>query len=332
MTRATVSLVTTAHETDALNPALVQRWRPPPMGTSVPMQKKEAERIEACRLRRSGLPVRQIAVRLGVSIASVSVWTRDSAPRVRSTQPPSFQPTVRSAPARSRATKRCGRCKLERPLEAFSKHPQAGRQHWCRACFAEYFRSRRELHDRQVRTGKLRRRNAARRFVDGYLASHPCRDCGESDPAVLEFDHLDNKEAHVSWLVTAGRSIARIEREINKCEVLCVSCHRRRTGRRSSSWRTTPELLEVAADLLPTERRNMRLIHATLTAASCIDCGLRDLEVLEFDHVGDKRAHVVELARRGSSLGTLQAEMSKCEIRCANCHRRRTRSRSMVRP
>jgi hypothetical protein len=33
---------------------------------------------------------------------------------------------------------------------------------------------------------------------------------------------------------------------------------------------------------------------------------------------------VTELARRGCSLAVVEAEASRCEIRCANCHRRRT--------
>jgi hypothetical protein len=33
---------------------------------------------------------------------------------------------------------------------------------------------------------------------------------------------------------------------------------------------------------------------------------------------------VIELARRGCRLQRLEAEVAQCEIRCANCHRRRT--------
>lgn len=56
----------------------------------------------------------------------------------------------------------------------------------------------------------------------------------------------------------------------------------------------------------------------------CIDCGERDLLVLEFDHTsGIKRRGVRDMVTKGYSLGALKDEISKCEIRCRNCHARR---------
>jgi hypothetical protein len=46
--------------------------------------------------------------------------------------------------------------------------------------------------------------------------------------------------------------------------------------------------------------------------------------VLDFDHVGPKRASVVWLAFQEHSITSLEREIANCEIRCANCHRRRT--------
>ena len=62
-----------------------------------------------------------------------------------------------------------------------------------------------------------------------------------------------------------------------------------------------------------------------LLRAACIDCGYEELAALDYDHVGTKRGGVLQLARGGSSVGQLQAEIDECEVRCANCHRRRTR-------
>ena len=70
--------------------------------------------------------------------------------------------------------------------------------------------------------------------------------------------------------------------------------------------------------------RNLAFIYAALSAAGCIDCGEDDLVVLEFDHVGPKRATVTQLARDGASLARLRHEIARCEVRCVNCHRRVT--------
>jgi hypothetical protein len=58
----------------------------------------------------------------------------------------------------------------------------------------------------------------------------------------------------------------------------------------------------------------------------CVDCGATDIRVLEFDH-RDRTTKVVAvsvLARGGHSLERVQAEVERCEVRCANCHRIRT--------
>lgn len=57
----------------------------------------------------------------------------------------------------------------------------------------------------------------------------------------------------------------------------------------------------------------------------CVDCGEMDYIVLEFDHVtGDKKYNIARLIRDGYSLKLVKEEIAKCEVRCANCHRRRT--------
>lgn len=55
----------------------------------------------------------------------------------------------------------------------------------------------------------------------------------------------------------------------------------------------------------------------------CIDCGESDIVVLEFDHRGDKRENIASLQRTGN-LETIKSEVAKCDVRCANCHRRKT--------
>ena len=65
------------------------------------------------------------------------------------------------------------------------------------------------------------------------MKSNPCVDCNEADPIVLEFDHRDDVEkiAEVGKLVANGYKWETIKEEIDKCDVRCANCHRRRTAK-----------------------------------------------------------------------------------------------------
>ncbi|WP_027479003.1 hypothetical protein [Gryllotalpicola ginsengisoli] len=53
----------------------------------------------------------------------------------------------------------------------------------------------------------------------------------------------------------------------------------------------------------------------------CVDCGFSDIRALQFDHVrGTKVMAISTMIRRGASLRTIESEIAKCEVRCANCH------------
>lgn len=72
--------------------------------------------------------------------------------------------------------------------------------------------------------------------------------------------------------------------------------------------------------------RNKEYVKAHLLKHPCVDCGNHNLMCLDFDHVrGVKFRGVCQLVLRAVSLETLQKEIDKCEIRCSNCHRIRTR-------
>jgi len=56
----------------------------------------------------------------------------------------------------------------------------------------------------------------------------------------------------------------------------------------------------------------------------CVDCGERDIIVLDFDHVRGKKSGNISRLMHTGTLSTIQDEIRKCDIRCANCHRRKT--------
>lgn len=62
-----------------------------------------------------------------------------------------------------------------------------------------------------------------------------------------------------------------------------------------------------------------RLVHG------CVDCGEKDILVLEFDHLDEKTKMrgIAELRKTGN-IELLKTELEKCVVLCANCHKRRT--------
>jgi hypothetical protein len=69
---------------------------------------------------------------------------------------------------------------------------------------------------------------------------------------------------------------------------------------------------------------NKRAVLEYLLKNPCVDCGEADPVVLEFDHQGGKTANVSDGIRHGWSLKRIMEEIAKCNVRCANCHRRAT--------
>lgn len=131
--------------------------------------------------------------------------------------------------------KRCPLCCQAKLLEEFAVNRTRadGRTSFCRPCKLQYeraFYARTPLAAKQVaRTAKRRRvKKQNKDLVRAYLSRHPCVDCGEADPIVLDFDHCRGKLANVSDLIHHS-SVARVMAEIEKCEVRCANCHRRKT-------------------------------------------------------------------------------------------------------
>ena len=138
------------------------------------------------------------------------------------------------------ATKRCSKCEVKKPRSEFHKNRRKkdGLQLECKECRrardqADYRRYKKKRWAARGRIRETRERNRA--FVWEHLNCHPCVDCGESDPVVLEFDHVrGEKLACISVLQEA--SLERLKTEVAKCDVRCGNCHRLKTAREQEHW------------------------------------------------------------------------------------------------
>ena len=137
--------------------------------------------------------------------------------------------------------RRCSRCRDTKPVVEFApKGSRGGRDSYRRSCRREYGRehyvANKKRYIAQTRIRNDRRFRERVLFLLDYFKSHPCRDCGETDPVVLEFDHLRDKEFEIASGIHY-RAWSAVLAEIAKCDVVCANCHRRRTSRRRGALR-----------------------------------------------------------------------------------------------
>ena len=303
--------------------------------------------------------------------------------------------------------RRCCMCKLFKPESdfAFRSLKTGERQSSCRECHAAY----RRAHSLRTKETYVRREVARMRGyrienharILEYLLGHPCVDCGQTNPIVLDFDHRDPaaKRTEVARL-TGTKPWPQVLAEIAKCDVRCANCHRRRTATqfawRRARPRATPHLdlswvatrprdrrasdddslvlrtcttchvaqpasefaikntrtglrstkckscqraysrlhyrgnrglyLDKAAKRNARERDRLAVVLLEYLATHpCVDCGTTDVTVLEFDHRdGTAKVATITALIRQFRLREIEAEIAKCDVRCANCHRRRT--------
>ena len=126
--------------------------------------------------------------------------------------------------------KTCSKCKVEKPEESFSTRGRGVRRGTCRKCWNVQAKTHKKNDPNYGKEYRLRRRM----FIINYFTKNPCVDCGETNPVILEFDHLPEVGAK-SFDISGGlggQSIKEIVLEIAKCEVRCANCHRKKTAER----------------------------------------------------------------------------------------------------
>ena len=139
-------------------------------------------------------------------------------------------------------TKKCYRCHEVKPVDDFAWQTKrrGQRDSFCRPCRSaygkEHYEANKQRYIDQARTSKEAIRLERTRYLLEFFQAHPCVDCGESDPVVLEFDHLGDKSFAIGAKLVQFAWQTILD-EIEKCEVVCANCHRRRTAQRRGAVR-----------------------------------------------------------------------------------------------
>jgi hypothetical protein len=170
---------------------------------------------------------------------------------------------------------------------------------------------------------------------------------------VLEFDHL--KDGDKSFLInsrgyqhlhvkskTEKQAIDELHAEIEKCQIMCRFHHRIKSQKQRYEYGQRNRLAEDAgtkkqqtrrrSERKRHENRRQYVINIKIALGCCanVSCDKRvtreNVFGFDFDHINrsEKYKCIGVLVGKGASIEVIDAEISKCNLLCANCHHMKT--------
>lgn len=140
-------------------------------------------------------------------------------------------------------------------------------------------------------------------------------ECGIDNPMLLEFHHIDPSEKGGLLAKANSWSEERILNEIAKCKVMCANCHRIHTWLSLDRSGTSYTSASIG--------RKRNLVSGIKAEIGCRGCHINDFRCLDFHHLdpSTKLFSIGAAISRGVSMERILAEITKCEVLCANCHK-----------
>ena len=120
-------------------------------------------------------------------------------------------------------TQTCNTCGEERSLDGF----YTGKKKCILCTLEERKKSYKENPDMQDRIKKRSgdSRKELKAYVDNVKSESGCSACGDRRIYVLDFHHVNEKNAAISDLVQDS-NLEKLQAELKLCIVLCANCHR----------------------------------------------------------------------------------------------------------
>lgn len=138
--------------------------------------------------------------------------------------------------------KTCSKCGYEKSeSDFFIRDKKTGRLHaQCKQCYSEqraitykeHYQKYKQSYQNRAKLRRTEVRRDLQNHMIQYLSDKYCVICNESDPVILEFDHIDatTKAFGIANGIRNGYKWDAILDEIDKCRVLCANCHKRHTA------------------------------------------------------------------------------------------------------
>lgn len=211
---------------------------------------------------------------------------------------------------------------------------------WARirnSCTKEEFQNwRKEKHKANLRS----RYKKNKKYINEYKIKNPCQICGEDNIHCIEFHHKNEEEKDFNiYSVGKSCSIKKLQKEINKCIVVCKNCHIKIHYEEMGTDHMKIGILEslilqiettLKGDLTTKERKKLykkkQSYQAKIYARDfrnnnkCKFCPEDNGICLIFHHKdgSDKKDNISRLYKYG--IKAVKAEIEKCDLVCHNCH------------
>lgn len=212
----------------------------------------------------------------------------------------------------------------DQPVANFYRHQNKrhGLDSWCKTCKNISWQKHQKI--------------AHRICEESRAKAGKCEKCGKVPERIehLQFAHHTRAHKHHTKSGKARgiwnlASVAAVERELPKGKWCCAECADKDTQRENEEKKSMNNKAHHLAWKISFWRKFVELEKTS--RGRCCDCGKlvtsENLRIFEFDHRDprtkiDSIAHLVMQMR---PFRVIKAEMAKCDLRCQDCHRARSK-------
>ncbi len=144
---------------------------------------------------------------------------------------------------------------------------------------------------------------------------YKCMDCKKTFHwQAMDFHHRNRatKDSEISGLMRHELTEAAMD-EINKCDLLCKCCHRKRHHKED----------EKSANPVNTYTKMLKKLLVKAFGGKCLLCGIEDEYIIyDFHHINPKTKimGISHMMKYHSSISDTVSEAKKCAMLCACCH------------
>ena len=135
----------------------------------------------------------------------------------------------------------CTLCQLIKNIDDFDfkSKKKSIRHSACKDCRKSYnkqhYKDNKNLYLEKAKQNNKVYKKRNYDFLIEFKKDKPCMDCGQLFPHyVMDFDHLPSevKKDNIAKIKNSSLSVSILQKEIEKCELICSNCHRIRTWNR----------------------------------------------------------------------------------------------------